>query len=123
MNMASFSWSKHRVGIVEAFVAGNLAFLAVDIYLAHAVNDFHHPAEWIPFYVSLLAPILLVIDGFRRRWGRGGLGIFTGWLCIAVGLAGLFYHLDSQFFQTHTMASLVYTAPFAAPRRRAAVRG
>ncbi len=32
-----------------------------------------------------------------------------------IGLVGLVLHLKSQFFQQWTLASLVYTAPFAAP--------
>lgn len=32
-----------------------------------------------------------------------------------VGLAGVVYHLDSQFFSQWTIRSLVYTAPFVAP--------
>ena len=34
---------------------------------------------------------------------------------IALGVAGVAYHLDSQFFAQWTVRSLVYTAPFAAP--------
>ena len=34
---------------------------------------------------------------------------------IALGLAGVAYHLESQFFSQWTIRSLVYTAPFAAP--------
>jgi hypothetical protein len=38
-----------------------------------------------------------------------------GWLAIAVGLAGVILHLDSQFFYTRTIRTLTYAAPFAAP--------
>ena len=42
-------------------------------------------------------------------------GLVIGYASIAVGLAGVVYHLDSQFFSQWTIQSLVYTAPFAAP--------
>ena len=31
------------------------------------------------------------------------------------GLAGVIYHLESQFFQNQSLKSLIYTAPFIAP--------
>jgi hypothetical protein len=46
---------------IELFVLVNIAFLALDIYLAHSVNQFRHPAEYLPLYFSLAAPLLLVV--------------------------------------------------------------
>ena len=116
--MANRAWYRDRSFLLEAFIAVNLAFLAVDIYVAHSVNAFAHWAEWIPFYFSLASPILLVPVLWSRnpmgRWSRPA-GFFVGWLAIAVGIAGLFYHLHSQFFSLMTLSSLVYTAPFVAP--------
>src|SRR5262249_33790614 len=34
---------------------------------------------------------------------------------IAIGLAGMIYHLQSGFFREQTLRALVYAAPFAAP--------
>jgi hypothetical protein len=42
-------------------------------------------------------------------------GYLTGALSIGVGVAGTLLHLESQFFDSFTLKSLVYTAPFAAP--------
>ena len=42
-------------------------------------------------------------------------GLVVGSTSVAVGLAGVLYHLDSQFFSQWTIQSLVYTAPFVAP--------
>src|SRR5262249_37482616 len=50
----------------------------------------------------------------RLRWWRL-LGYIVGWGSVLVGVAGLVLHLESQFFQQWTLASLVYAAPFAAP--------
>jgi hypothetical protein len=43
------------------------------------------------------------------------LGHAVGWMSVAIGIVGLVLHLESQFFQLWTLASLVYAAPFAAP--------
>lgn len=114
-------WLKERVALLDAFVALNLAFLALDISVAHAVNRFAHPAEWIPFALSAASPAILwplLLDHWRRRPpGRVAvrLAVGLGAAAIATGLAGAFLHLESQFFETFTLRGLVYTAPFAAP--------
>lgn len=108
-----------RARLVEAFVAFNLAFLALDIYVAHSVNMFRHPAEWIPFFFCLAAApavaALLVLRGRvpPRARHRGGLAI--GAAAILVGIAGMIWHLESQFFEATTLRSLAYSAPFLAP--------
>jgi hypothetical protein len=118
--MASVSWYRdHRLWL-ELFVLANLAFLAPDIFLAHSTNDFRHEAEYIPLVFSLAAPpVLLVAILMLQAWSRTGLwrvlGHIVGAAAVAVGVAGLLWHLDSQFFRDWTLASLVYTAPFAAP--------
>lgn len=116
--MANRPWFKNLSLLLEIFIIVNLAFLAIDIYSAHMVNDFAHWAEWIPFYFSLIAPVFLLPVLFNpnllSRWNRFA-GFFIGWLAIAIGIVGLMYHLESQFFALKTLASLVYTAPFVAP--------
>lgn len=119
--------------LVEFFAVGNIAFLAVDIGVAHSVNAFRYPAEWIPVAFSLAAtPVLLLAmaiggvrpaapgsgreapAGGRRKIGRW-LGMAIGAGSAAVGIAGLLLHLESQFFREATLKNLVYTAPFVAP--------
>jgi hypothetical protein len=126
-------WWASPLFCVEMFVAANLAFLTVDIGLAHAVNVFEHRAEWVPVIFSPAATLLLLLavslgglDGlgpdeswtgprvWRRRLFRG-IGLAIGWGSVAVGIAGLLWHLHGQFFQEVTLKNLVYTAPFAAP--------
>ena len=109
----------HRLWL-EAFVLVNLGFLSIDIYLAHSVNHFRRPAEYVPLYFSLAAPAVLLVGllagewgGFRPAWRD--LGYLVGWLAVLIGLAGVILHLDSRFFSEHTLKSLVYAAPFAAP--------
>jgi hypothetical protein len=98
--------------IVELFVIFNLAFLAMDITLAHSYNHFARAAEWTPLYFSIFAPLaLLAAFPTRQRW----VGMGVGCLSVIVGVAGLLFHLHSQFFADQTLKNLVYTAPFAAP--------
>jgi len=114
--------------LLDLFVIGNLAFLAVDIFVAHSINRFAHPAEWIPFIFSIAAPLLLLVSAALRGHARPSLasvsgrersarslGLLIGWLSIIVGVAGMVLHLESQFFAQRTLESLVYTAPFSAP--------
>ncbi len=107
---------------VELFAVGNLAFLAVDIFVAHSFNGFRHPAEWIPFIFSLVAPLVLVammvagrsLEPPPRGFGRA-LGLVVGWSSVVIGIAGLVFHLLDTFFVEQTIKNLVYTAPVVAP--------
>jgi len=103
-------WANDPSLWVEAFVLINLAFLALDIYLAHSTNEFRRRSEYIPLYYSLLAPDRHVTKTLARD-----LGYLVGWLAILIGLTGVILHLDSRFFYDNTLKSLTYAAPFAAP--------
>src|SRR5262249_6831842 len=96
-------WLREPCVWLEAFVLVNLAFLALDISLAHSVNHFRRPVEYLPLYFSLAAPAVLlaalVADlrwGWREIWRD--VGYLVGWLAIAIGMAGVVLHLDSRFF-------------------------
>ena len=113
-------WQSDYVLWVELFALGNLAFLALDIFLAHSSNDFLRNAEYYPLYFSLASPALLLVALLAREvWGRpriwSVIGFAVGLISAALGLAGVIYHLDSQFFYERTIRSLTYAAPFAAP--------
>ena len=103
---------------VELFAILNIGFLTFDIYLAHNVNQFRNPAEYVPFFFSLSSPLVLIVAlWFRNRrptiWKF--LGHVVGWAAILVGLIGVILHLQSHFFYERTLRSLTYSAPFAAP--------
>ncbi|MDE3128980.1 MAG: hypothetical protein KGL38_13300 [Gemmatimonadota bacterium] len=102
---------------MELFVCSNLAFLVLDVAIAHAVNRFRAPAEWIPVGFAAVGAVALV-PGIAAAWrGRplGRAGTAVGWAGVVVGVAGLVFHLQSQFFTATTLHSLVYSAPFIAP--------
>jgi hypothetical protein len=103
--------------ILEAFVVANIAFLAVDIVLAHAENGFARSEEWIPIVFSIVATLVLLPGVFsaRIRASTIPVAIGVGAACIVIGLAGLILHLESAFFRVQSLKNLVYTAPFAAP--------
>lgn len=118
MPARSEAWWLQPWFLVEAFAIANLGFLTFDIYLAHSVNDFRRPAEYIPLYFSGLAPVVLLVAlALRWRWISiwKDVGYFVGWMSILIGLTGVIFHLDSSFFYERTIRSLTYSAPFAAP--------
>jgi len=120
--MTATAWFARPRTWVELFAVANLAFLALDIFVAHSFNGFRHPAEWIPFIFSLVAPFVLVAtmaagrslepspSGFARA-----VGLVVGWTSVVIGVAGLVFHLLDTFFLEQTIKNLVYTAPFVAP--------
>ena len=112
-------WFRRPQMWVELFALVNLGGLAPDIFLAHSTNFFRHRMEYIPLVFSLVSPLILLaglmlLARGRLSWWRG-LGLVVGWGSVVIGVLGLVLHLQSQFFQRWTLASLVYAAPFAAP--------
>src|SRR5262245_17506226 len=111
-------WSTDHQLWIELFALFNFAGLVVDIFLAHSTNQFRKRAEYIPLFFSAAAAAALLfalaIRPVRPAVWRG-VGHVVGWAAIAVGLAGVILHLDSQFFYARTIRSLTYAAPFAAP--------
>lgn len=115
----AIKWYRSPRMWVELFALVNLGGLAPDLFLAHSTNFFRHPAEYIPLVFSLVSPLLLLpavvllARGQLSPWRT--LGFVVGWGSVVIGIVGLVLHLQSQFFQRWTLASLVYAAPFAAP--------
>jgi hypothetical protein len=113
------NWLRRPRTWVELFALFNLGGLAPDIFLAHSVNAFHSRAEYVPLIFSLAAPALLLPALWALATQRLALwrwiGLPVGALSVLVGVTGMVLHLQSQFFQVWTLASIVYAAPFAAP--------
>jgi hypothetical protein len=111
-------WSTDHQLWIELFAIFNFAGLVVDIFLAHSTNQFRERSEFVPLVFSAIATVALALAVPLRPsrpvvWRF--IGHVVGWLAIAVGLAGVILHLDSQFFYARTIRSLTYAAPFAAP--------
>jgi hypothetical protein len=105
---------------LEVFILFNFLCLTGDILLAHSENAFRNPWEYLPVAFSPVAALLLGAGLFARiRFSNvrlwSGLGSLVGWLSLAIGIAGVIFHLDSSFFYERTLRSLTYAAPFAAP--------
>lgn len=101
---------------VEWFVVSNIAFLGLDIFVAHRENGFERRAEWAPLLFSGLATLVLLPMAFGAR--SAALRIVEraiGGASIAIGVAGMVLHLESAFFEEQTLKNLVYAAPFLAP--------
>lgn len=120
LHARALRWAHDSLLLAELFAVSNLAVLAADICIAHAMNHFRKPAEYIPLLFSLLAPVVLLIGIYlrwfkkqKKFWKIGGQVV--GWMGVLVGLAGVLYHLESSFFLDSTLRSLTYAAPFAAP--------
>jgi hypothetical protein len=78
--LAPPAWLADNALLLEAFIAINLAFLTLDIYVAHSVNAFRHWAEWIPFYFSIAGALAVAVGVGRallvglRGHDREGVG-------------------------------------------------
>jgi len=100
----------------RVFALSNIAFLGVDIALAHMANEFQRPVEWAPIVFSAIATLLLVPGALGLRAALvPTLELVAGWGAIAVGVVGMVLHLQSGFFAKQTLHDLVYSAPFVAP--------
>ncbi len=114
------SLPRDRSLLVELFVCSNLAFLALDVAIAHAVNRFRDPAEWIPVGFAAARRPLALLPGIvalvaRRRAARRARERSSAGAPSWSASPGLIFHLRSQFFAATTLHSLVYSAPFVAP--------
>jgi hypothetical protein len=102
---------------IQVFVTANLAFLALDVWIAHLTNEFAQRVEWLPILVSSLGAALLVPGLFNRKIHARSryLDYAIGASSIGVGVAGMVLHLKSAFFERETLHDLVYAAPCVAP--------
>ncbi len=101
------------VRAVELFVVANLAFLGVDIAIAHDENAFARRVEWAPVIFSAVATLAMLPTAFGKSIRKIDVAVAIG--AIATGVLGMVFHLESAFFAQQTIRNLVYSAPFVAP--------
>ena len=116
------TWRRQLAGLpiafwIESFVLLNLAFLGLDIWIAHQANAFERRVEWLPVGFSVAAPLLLapLVADARHGVKRDVVGLCVGGASVAIGVLGTLFHLQSGFFEQQTLHGLVYAAPFVAP--------
>lgn len=101
---------------IHLFAAANLAFLGVDIVIAHLTNHFARAAEWAPIVFSAVAAVVLVPGALgSNRPVVVAVDRLVGAAAVLVGVIGMVLHLESSFFERQTLHHLVYSAPFVAP--------
>jgi hypothetical protein len=86
-----------RGQIMMLMVAVNLAFLGLDIFLAHGMNGTIRPYEMIPIVFGPAAGLVLLIAGaisLRRRREAILLAFLVLALSIVVGLLGAYFHVQ-----------------------------
>ncbi len=62
-------WQDHALWI-EAFAALNITCLTFDIYLAHSVNQFRRPEDFIPLIFSAMSPFFMLAALTQRKRRR-----------------------------------------------------
>ena len=108
MAKASERWWVSPQILLEVFVILNLAFLTLDIYFAHSVNQFRNQAEYIPLIFSAVTPPVLVFAlAVRHRWQAvwRDLGYLVAWSAVVIGLIGVILHLESHSFMNEPCAA------------------
>ena len=104
--------------------AFNQLFIAIDVWLAHNITGGIKPAEWIPIGFGFAATALLLASGLiaQRNRPQGAIIaniVFVG--SIAVGLLGIFFHLQRTvvlyggLFSTEAVANLIWAPPVIGP--------
>lgn len=113
-----------RDQVVLALAAVNQIFLAVDIYLAHNLNQKIQVGEWIPIVFGLIAGVLLLLAG----WVAIKFRAIANWLASSVfvasavvGLLGVWFHLERAGLPAGDIGDrlstrlLVWGPPFLGP--------
>ena len=113
---------------LEWLLLANIAFLGVDVFIAHMVNSFSRVTEWVPVVFSGVGALVLLGGRFlggpmpdtTNRHGAARalarlLGLLVGGGAVVVGVTGMVLHLGSGGFAQRNLKGLVYAAPFSAP--------
>lgn len=115
----------NRGQLMLLMVALNLAFLGLDIWLAHDLNGTIRTNEWIPIIFGPVAAVLLLVAGvisLRRRTTAILLAMAVLAVSLVIGLVGAYFHLDRaippsglQDQAGYTLRLLVFAPPIVGP--------
>jgi hypothetical protein len=114
----------NRDQLMMLMVAVNLAFLGLDIWLAHGMNGTIRPNEMIPIVFGPLAGLALLVAGviaLRRRNMAILLAFIVLAVSIVVGLVGAYFHVEraippSGFGSLDvTLVLLIFAPPVIGP--------
>ena len=86
-----------RGQLMLLMVAMNLAFLGLDIWLAHDLDGTIRPHEWIPIIFGPTAAVILLAMGvlsLRHRTAAILLTLVVLAVSLIVGLLGAYFHID-----------------------------
>jgi hypothetical protein len=114
-----------RGQLMLLMVAMNLAFLGVDIWLAHNLNGTIRANEWIPIIFGPVAAVLLLVAGvisLRHRRAAIFLALAVLAVSLVVGLVGAYFHIDRaippsglQEQPGYALRLLVFAPPVVGP--------
>jgi hypothetical protein len=110
--------------VLIALVAFNLLATTGDVAIAHAFNEFALDTQYLPFIIGGFAGIAALVAIPGERGGKRRTVFVAGmWLCVALGVLGFWWHLESQLVWRGVMSlkTYVYTAPLAAPMAYAGI--
>ncbi|MCD4733191.1 hypothetical protein K8R78_03010 [bacterium] len=111
------TWAqKRRDNLIMAFIAVNYLLMSLDCTLVHWSAGFDHLGMYLAAGWPLLAALPFIFFTFKpmKKTGRG-VAIGISLASVAVGIAGLAWHLLGQFFVSPSLTSLIYSAPILAP--------
>jgi len=111
------AWAqKRRDNLIMAFIAMNYLMMSLDCTLVHWSSGFDHIGMYFSAGWPLLAALPFIFFTFKppKKTGRG-VSLVVSLASVAVGIAGLAWHLLGQFFEAPGLQSLIYSAPILAP--------
>ncbi len=96
-------------------VAFNLLAMSGDIVIAHSYNEFALWGQYIPLGAGLVAGVVALYAAFSDAPGTRAAATTAMLVSVALGIAGFYWHIESQIVHGITLRTFVYTAPLVAP--------
>lgn len=119
LGLVNFPLRLDRDQLLLLFTSANLAFLALDVAIAHSENAFTPVYEWVPVIGSPLGALTAFWLALHRRPSAGAvlLHVLCMLLGVAVGTLGLAFHLRAMLSPLGSIdwAWAVFSAPVIAP--------